>query len=266
MSEAKTPPASKSGGAAKAEQASTHSKGATSGPRINIQMVQNALLIWLDNNIDDNSTEYRNNITQLRSAINNIDTFTDADQCVDFFTNIYSENICMMVFDALCQNIVPLVHDIAQLHAIFIFCENKTRHEKWIKEWPKIKGIFTEISSICQALEQAVQQCEQNTIPISLIGASGDVSKKKLDQLEPTFMYTQSLKEILMTIEFEQHHITAFIDYCSEQFVGHDRELRNIKKFEEKYRDETSIWWYTYECFLYPMRNRALRLMNVDIM
>ncbi len=33
--------------------------------RKNYQMVQNVLLIWLNNNIDDNSTDCRNNITQL---------------------------------------------------------------------------------------------------------------------------------------------------------------------------------------------------------
>src|SRR6202020_365723 len=59
--------------------------------------------------------------------------------------------------------------------------------------------------------------------------------------------------------------IQEFIDYCREQFTENDQELNNIKKFERQYRDKTPIWWYTYECFLYPMLNRALRLMDVDI-
>jgi hypothetical protein len=62
----------KSGGAAKAGQSSVHSKRTTPGGRINIQMVQNVLLIWLDNNIDDNSNDCRNTITQLRRVVNNI--------------------------------------------------------------------------------------------------------------------------------------------------------------------------------------------------
>ncbi len=47
--------------------------------------------------------------------------------------------------------------------------------------------------------------------------------------------------------------------------AGNERELKNVKKLEGKYHDETPIWWYTYECFLYPMLNRALRLLDVDI-
>ena len=73
------------------------------------------------------------------------------------------------------------------------------------------------------------------------------------------------MKEILLTIEFEQQHIKEFIDYCRAAFADNEKELENIDKFEQKYRDETPIWWYTYECFLYPMLNRALRMIDVDI-
>jgi hypothetical protein len=124
--------------------------------------------------------------------------------------------------------------------------------------------VFTEIAPICEALKQAAQQCEQNAISISFMATSGDVSKKNLDQLDPSFMYTQILKEILLAINFEPKHFTEFIDYCRDVFAENDGELKNIKQFEGKYRDETPIWWYTFECFLYPMLNRALRLMDVD--
>ena len=42
-------------------------------------------------------------------------------------------------------------------------------------------------------------------------------------------------------------------------------ELNNVKELERKYHQKTPIWWYTCEGFLYPMLNRALRLMDVDI-
>jgi hypothetical protein len=217
-----------------AEQASAHSKDAVPRRRINRQMMQNIVLIWLDNNIDNNSIDCCNKIAQMRSVINCINTFTDADQCVDFLTNIHDKNVCMIISGTLCENLMPLIHDFTQLHHVLIFCEKKTGYEKWAKDWTKTKGISTEISSICVVLEQAVQQCEQNTIPISLIATSGDLSTKKLDQLESSFMYTRILKEILLTIKFEQQHITAFIAYCREQFVENDRESRNMKKIRRK--------------------------------
>jgi hypothetical protein len=155
---------------------------------------------------------------------------------------------------------------MSQVDSIFIFCGNKKRHEQWAKDWSKIKRVFTEISPICEDLKQAAQQCEQNAIFISFMGTDGDLSKKNLDQLDPTFMYTKILKEILLSIEFEQKHIQEFIDHCRAVFVENDSELKNVDKIQKTYHDKTPIWWYTYECFLYPMLNRALRLMDVDIM
>ncbi|CAF0928934.1 unnamed protein product [Adineta steineri] len=78
-------------------------------------------------------------------------------------------------------------------------------------------------------------------------------------------MYTQILKEVLLTIDFEDKHIKEFITYCREVFVENEYELQNIKKLERDYHDHIPIWWYTYQYFLYSMLNQALRLMNIDI-
>ena len=231
----------------------------------NIQMVQNILLIWLDNKIDTNDPDYRNIITRLRCVVNSINIFTNHDQCVNFLRDISNENICMIISSALCQNIVPLIHDIAQLHTIFIFCGGKAEHEQWARAWSKINGIFTKISSICEALKQVAQQCEQNAISISFIDTGDDIAEKKLDELERSFMYTQILKEIFLKIKFQQQHITEFIDYLREQFFDNDHKLRTIEEFNEKYHDITPIQWYARECFLYSMLNCALRMMNTDV-
>jgi tetratricopeptide (TPR) repeat protein len=228
-------------------------------------MVQNVLLIWLDQNIDDNSADCRNTITQLRRTVNTINTFTDGEECIHFLDNMDNEKVCMIISGSLGQHIVPRVHNMSQVDSIFIFCGNKKHHEQWTKDWSKIKGVFTEIKPICEALKQAAQQCEQNAISISIMGTGGDVSKKNLDQLDPSFMYTQIMKEILLTIKFEQQHIQEFITYCRDVLANNPGQLQHVDKFEREYRDQTPIWWYTFECFLYPMLNRALRLMDADL-
>jgi tetratricopeptide (TPR) repeat protein len=141
----------------------------------------------------------------------------------------------------------------------------KKRHEQWIKQWSKIKGVFTEITPICEALKQASQQCEQNAISISFVATGGDANSKNLDRLDPMFMYTQIMKEILLTIDFNEKHFQEYINYCRDVFEDNEGELKNIDKLRRNYRDETPIWWYTCECFLYPMLNRALRMSDVDI-
>jgi tetratricopeptide (TPR) repeat protein len=249
-----------------AKEDSTVRKGAIPRQRVNIQRMQNVLLIWLDSNIDNNNEDCGNTVTELRRVINEVNAYTDGDQCIQFINTINNNKVCMIISGSLGQLIVPRVHDMSQVDSIFIFCGNKARHEQWAKEWPKIKGVFTKISPICEALKTAAQQCEHNAISMSFVAANtGDASNKTLDRLDPSFMYTQIMKEILLTIEFEEQHIQKFIDYCRKQFADNNLELSNIQKLETEYRTKTPIWWYTCQCFLFPMLNRGLRLMDVDI-
>ncbi|CAF1255316.1 unnamed protein product [Adineta steineri] len=228
--------------------------------RINMQRMQNVLLIWLDNNINQNDADCNNTIKLLKHVVSNVNTFTDGEECVDFIQTITNNKICMIVSGELGEHIVPHVHDMFQVDTILIFCNNQEWHKQWVKEWPKIKGVFTHITSICEALKRTVPQCEQNAISISFVAPN-----TKFDQLDPSFMYTQILKEILLTINFENKHIKEFITYCRETFAENEHDLHNIEKLERDYHNHIPIWWYTYECFLYRTLNCALRLMDVDI-
>ncbi|CAF1187758.1 unnamed protein product [Adineta steineri] len=239
---------------------STVPEGAEGRRRINIQQMQNVLLIWLDSNIDEKNYDCQNTITELRRAVNDINTFTDADQCLEFIQTIIDNKVCMIISGLLGQNFVPSIHNIPQVDSIFVFCGNRKHHEQWAKEWPKIKGVFTDITPICEALKETAHQCEQNAIPMSFVGAN-----EKLDQLDPSFIYTQILKEILLTIKFEQKHIQDYLNYCRDAFEGNKKEIENVKQLEEGYHNRTPIYWYTCDMFLYPMLNRALRLMDGDV-
>ncbi|CAF1504522.1 unnamed protein product [Adineta steineri] len=232
----------------------------TANRHMNMQRMQNLLFIWLDNNINDNNADCNNIIKQLKRVVNNVNIFTNGEECIEFIQTITNNKVCMIVSDSLGQHIVPRVHKMSQVDTIFIFSNNQECHKQWTTEWPKVKGVFTDIASICKALKQATHQCEQNTISISFVAPN-----KKLDQLDPSFMYTQILKEILLTINFEDKHFQEFITYYREAVAKNDIDLSKIEAFERNYRGHTVIWWYTSECFLYSMLNQALRLMDVDI-
>ncbi len=137
-------------------------------------------------------------MTQLRRMVNDVNTFTDGDGCIQFIEDINDNKICMIISGSLGQHIVPRVHNMSQVDSIVIFCGNKKRHEQWTKEWSKIKGVFTEITPICEALKQASRQWEQNAILISFVATGGDATNKNLNRLDPMFMYTQIMKEILL--------------------------------------------------------------------
>ncbi len=118
-----------------------------------------------------------------------------------------------------------MAQDISQVNNIYIFCENKIPHETWAKEYAKVKGVYTDIIPICEALKQAVQHCDHNAISISFIRPTDETSKENLDTLDQSFMYTHILKEILLNIDFKQEHINEFLTYCREQFAENTTEL-----------------------------------------
>jgi hypothetical protein len=230
------------------------------------RIVQNFRLIWFDGSRDEvNSNDWSANIFMLRCIINTIDTFTDVDKCIQFLTYINDERVFLCLIDHVAEHIIPILHDMSQLDSIYILSRNKLRHEQLTKQWWKVRGVFTEVSTIFHALEKATKQCDQNSISIDVIPAIDDPSNQNLDQLDQSFMYTQLIKEILLTIDFDETHIKSFTEFCRKQFAGNHSTLSVVNELEQKYHERTPIGWYTYGSFLFSMLNRALRLMDIDI-
>ena len=93
----------------------------------------------------------------------------------------------------------------------------------------------------------------------------GTTTNRNPDKLDPSFMYTQIAKEILLTIQFKQQHFNEFIVFCREKMAREGNELPHIEKLQREYRKQTPIWWYTSDCFLYSMLNLALRELDMEI-
>jgi tetratricopeptide (TPR) repeat protein len=228
------------------------------------RIVQNFLLIWMDASIDQSKKDCQNTLAQLRNIVNDVHLFTDPDQCVDFLSDIKDMNAFIIADGSLGQHTIPLMHDIPQLDSIYIFCGNKSRHEEWAKKWTKVKGVHTEIKPICEILQLAVKQCNEDSIAVSFMALGEVASSQNLNELEASFMYTQIFKEILLEMKHELQAIKDLAVYCRKLYNDNVGQLTIIKEFERDYRPELSIWWYTRECFTYQMLNRALRNLEGD--
>jgi len=228
-----------------------------------IRIIQNFHLVWLDENIDENNDDYHNSITKFRQIINTVNTFTDIDECIDFITTT-KEMVFMIISEAFYEMVLMVTSNISNVSSIYIFSHNKMQVETSDKKFPKMKGIFTDVKLMCEALKQTAYECDHNAVSISFIKSTNTSSKKELDTLDCSFMYTQILKEILLTIDFNEVHINEFLTYCRENLDGNTSELKNVDIIKKEYRNHPPIWWYTYQSLLYSMVNRVLRLMEVD--
>ena len=136
----------------------TASSSTASQPRRRI--VQNFLLVWVDDGIDQSNKDSQETLAQLRSVVNDVTICTQPDQCIQFLNDIDDEKAFVIVSGSLGQHLVPDIHAMPQLDAIYIFCGNKSRHEQWAQNWVKVKGVHTSITPICQGIaasREAVQ-------------------------------------------------------------------------------------------------------------
>jgi hypothetical protein len=183
------------------------------------QFIENFVIIWLDTNINVLDSDYRNSITHLRRIVNPINTFRDADTCVDFLTEIKDKKVLMIVSDDLAQRLIPLIEQIDQLDSIYVLSAHKMEHEFSAKERSKVKGVFTQIEPIC-------------VISISIL-SSTDVSNPDLDQLDQSFMYSQLLKEILLEFELDDDNMKKHVaEFCRIQYADDDNTIQLFDEFE----------------------------------
>ena len=75
---------SKSTNVAQATTSFTHPKDARRGNQINVHMVANVLLVWLDANIDESNSNYQNTVSHLRREVHAINIVTNAEECIGF--------------------------------------------------------------------------------------------------------------------------------------------------------------------------------------
>ena len=230
------------------------------GPRI----LQDYRLVWVDGNFSESDGDCQNTLRQLRTVVNDVKVFTESTACVDFLREVSEEKVFVIVSGALGKDLVPRIHALPQLDTIYIFCGNRERHKPWTEEWSKVKDAYTQIKAIREALQQSVKQCNQESTPMSFVPSNAEGSAVDLDQLEPSFMYTQLFKKILLEMEHDESARKDLVEYCREQENLSD-ELTLIDEFDRQYRPDKAIWWYTRECFTYHMLNRALRLLESDI-
>lgn len=213
--------------------------------------LQNFLLIWLDTKLDESNEDFKQSLQKLRSIVTSIDRFTDPRGCFEFLRKINKEKAFMIVSGALGQQVVPKFEKLSQLYVIYVFCRQKELHEGWTKNFRKVKGVYTRIEQICEALQIDSKNCDRSIVSISFKG------------VDPLFIYTRLLKEAFLQIEDDNNKsIKELVEFCRlKDGVAEDQ----IEMLKRKYHHHTPIWWYTSPFFIHSILNRGLRLMNIDI-
>jgi tetratricopeptide (TPR) repeat protein len=216
------------------------------------------IIIWLDENHDNKLSKY-----EFRQFVNSIRTFSNVNLCEEYLINEINDKqkIFLIISDKFAEEFLPRIHQLSSIESIYLFCQDKNRYEFWLNKYFKLnENIFFKISELYHKLKQDIDHRQNDLIRI-------DLTNHQLNKLEPDFMYSQLLKETLINIEYDQNSKKEFIDYCIQQSNHlNPNQISIIEEFENNYEKYSPIWWYTRECFVYEMMNKALRTENIDIL
>jgi hypothetical protein len=115
--------------------------------------------LWLDHDV--NSTEDNRETQQkLRQVINHLRTFSSGDECKEYIQRITHEKIVLIVSGSLGRQVVPRLHQLPQLSACYVFCQDKQANKQWASEYHKVVQLklltykFTDSLSLSHFLDQ----------------------------------------------------------------------------------------------------------------
>ena len=97
-------------------------------------------LIWLDTNVH---TEENQDMQQrLRPIINHLKKFQDGEECKQYIQQRQKDDrIVLIVGGQLGQGVVPSIHKLRQVSAIYVSSKDKENDEQWGHEFTKV-GLF----------------------------------------------------------------------------------------------------------------------------
>ncbi|CAF1386539.1 unnamed protein product, partial [Didymodactylos carnosus] len=219
-------------------------------------------LVWLT--IDTKNLD----VTLLRKSINYVKVFHDFEQCEQYIKEIIDEKITFIVSDSMGQNLVPRIHDLKQVNAIYVFCFDKQKNKKWTMKYTKIKGVYTDEKKLIAHISQDQEKREKYLEPVLLSFSGQESSHTNMHAEKGNFLWSQLLVDVFVhTAQQEQQRNTSdLVNICREQYRGNQTEFRKIDEFERTYTSSAAVKWYTKDCCFYRLLNKALRVHDLEVL
>lgn len=220
-------------------------------PQNNGSMIESCMIIWLDSTIDEESRTFQTCLNELNKVIFGTVVFKNADKFFNYINAIDTGKVSMIVSSSLSQSIIKRINDTKLLETVYVLSKNIQTGRKWARKIAKVKHIYDDINMLCKDLITDRRDYEKSTIPITF------------NTIDPTFMYTQILKDVLLSINDNiEHSLTKFARFCESLS---NINMLELNQFVEDYHKHSAIFWYTKESFIYSMVNCALRNMDFGI-
>ncbi|CAF4480491.1 unnamed protein product [Rotaria sp. Silwood2] len=221
-------------------------------------------LIWYDPNIGSYEDTEKTK-EQLRLTNDYVIFSNDLEECMTFIQLIYQEKIFFITSGSKASEILPVISAFRQIDSIFILCMEKERYEHLLNEYVNIIGIYTHIDDLCKSIKEQLELFNKQLQAFSFFDqyqkATKDLSKESAH-----FLWFQLFSYVIVRLPRDQHAKQQMIQICKEYYRGNTKHMKLIREFEENYRSEDAIRWYSKQSFVYKLINKALRIEDIDLL
>lgn len=232
-------------------------------------LINKLIVIWLDANVNDADDVYQNSINRLQRMTTSIHTFTNINDCTQFLNTIKGEKILMVVSNEFINHIWPRIKSMPQVHSVYIISQNGEAQNLPNIESDKIKGIFSKVEPVSGSVKRDNSDYKQDSLIMSVI-PSMKYTKKDLKKLNRLFIYWMMVKIITLHLNYERdahkEALKNLVEFSRHQYFNDADQLKIIEEFEQNYHQHSPVWWYTRNCFISSILNRAFQTQDIEIM
>lgn len=226
-------------------------------------------LIWLDASIDQSAENIQTQKT-LAETIHQLKPFDNAESCRKYIEDMSDQDrIVLITSGQLGRTIVSRIHSLEQLLSIYVFCGDKKANEQWATQYSKIKAVVTDYKELIARIKFDHEKRQENRIyePLSIsIFDSKRASEKLTTDLQGNLLHSQLLINSLLRMNTNKTDKAELVRNIKKIYQRDSHEMEIIDKFDRTYKYEDAIEWYTRDCFLSRLLNKALQTQNIDVL
>jgi tetratricopeptide (TPR) repeat protein len=191
--------------------------------------------------------------------------YTDPVRCIDLIKCVTDERILLVVSGTFAQQVLDQIHGLHTIVAVFIFCMERETYISLRTSHDKIVDVFDKQQSLIVSIRDTMQLIDKQTLAISLFDQK-QRSVRDLSKESASFLCYQLLLIVLRAMPQDERSKIDMLDKCDAYYRNCRREQKKIREFRIEYRRDKAIEWYTKECFLYKLLNKALRTEDIELL
>ena len=221
-------------------------------------------LVWLESFICDEQHAY--NIREMLLELHpDVRLYSEVGSCINLIKTLVNKHILLVTSGVLADEILPEIHSLRSVAAIFVFCPNGRFHDSIMNHYGKVVDIFIDQDSLLKSIEETISLVDKQIHAFTLFGQK-QISVRDPPGGSAAFLWHHLLIYVLRHMPADEQSKKDMLEKCTDYYRGNRRELKKIEQFRATYTHEETIKWYTRDCFLYRLLNKALRTENIELL